>query len=300
VETIIAETIPEYLEAGITVGLLNSHQGKQWRAAKKIKWDAIICHSDDLVQRVKGSWPKPQLISVTHYGYAAQPSKWHRSYKRVFGDLSLADKIVCLSPAIFETFRNFYPATKLVLAPNGSSFNPILADLKVEDLIYLGKIENRKKQYECWKKLSDSNIKIKFPGPIEDLRVLSEIKATPGLLDIFVGSISRDVLIRELSKYRALLLLSDGEADALVLYEAQLAGLPIIVNHDSLGGQDPSLPWVKVIKDVGQIELALEQIESQNIPRNQISDYARINYCWKIRLKPIIEIISIPAGGMVS
>jgi len=289
VETIISETIPHYISAGISVGLLNSHQGKQWKKAKRIEWDSIICHSDDLVKRVRKYWPNVKLISGTHYGYAAQPSKWHKSYRKVFKDLSLAEKVVCLSPAILGTFIEFFPKEDLLYAPNGSSFEPLENETSNGEIIYLGKIESRKKQYECWKSLSESGLKVKFAGPIEDSRVLAELHHEPTLNQTFPGPVSRETLVKELSKYRALLLLSDGEADALVLYEAQLAGLPIIVNKDSLGGQDGNLPWVNVINDVDEIGNALQELDSQNISKRQIASFAKENYSWAKRLKPIIE-----------
>ena len=291
VETIISETVPHYLNAGLSVGLLNSLQGKQWKLAKGINWDHIICHSDDLVKRVRKNWPSTNLVSITHYGLAAQPEKWHRSYRKVFQDLHLANQIVCLSPAIMQTFQKYFADDKLLLAPNGSSFNPKIKFEKNRKVIYLGKVEERKKQFECWKALQNSGFEIEFIGPIEDKRVISEIKKSSLINKIFVGPVNRSYLVEELSKYQALLLLSEGEADALVLYEAQLAGLPVITNSQSLGGQDPKLPWIKVVSKVEQIQDAIIELESAGFDKNDITTYSQNNYNWESRLKPIIELV---------
>ena len=94
--------------------------------------------------------------------------------------------------------------------------------------------------------------------------------------------------IEELRNYKALILQSQGEADALVLYEAQMAGLPILVTKEGIGAQDISLPWINLIDDASsptEIEGIVDSIH--NTP-DEIAAYARANYSWTIKKAALI------------
>jgi glycosyltransferase involved in cell wall biosynthesis len=152
-------------------------------------------------------------------------------------------------------------------------------------------VEKRKKQFELWESLRTSQLEIIFAGPIVDERVIHGIATDPKLTDTFIGPISRENLITELGKYSSLILISDGEADALVLYEAQLAGLPVLVTERSLGSQNPELDWICVISEsptAEEIHSALTAVISS--PLN-ISKYALENYSWPVRNKKLVTLL---------
>ena len=264
VETIIAETIPEYLARGVSVGLLNSQNWAEWRKASRNRYDVIICHSDSHLDKVRKHWPATPLVAVTHYGLAAQPHIWHPSYKRVFNSISKADKIVCLSPAILETFSGLIPLNQLVQFGNGTAFvsKPLLK--KSDVIVMVGKVEARKRQYELWQYAMNNKINIHFIGPIADSRVLKHLKRDRDLEQYFKGPKNRIELSNELPQYKALALLSEGEADALVLYEAQCAGLEIIINKASLGDQDLGLPWIHIADNFDELKEIINKISAQN------------------------------------
>jgi hypothetical protein len=291
VETIIAETIPTYLESGINVGLLNTQNVLEWKKSLKISYDVIICHSDTHIEKVRRYWPNTPLISVTHYGLAAQPDLWHPSYRKVLSSLSHADKIVCLSPAIFKTFSQFLPTEKLVQIGNGSSFSSTQFNEKRNTAVVVGKIEVRKRQFELWEYSKLHGLGIDFLGPIEDLRVSELIKRDKTQGAVFKGPRSRSELTLELPSYKALVLISEGEADALVLYEAQLAGLEIIVNSDSLGSQDPKLPWVHLVDKFEDLNQVFQEISMNPYDPHKIVAHAKKHYRWNARLKPLITLI---------
>ena len=291
VETIIDETIPIYLQNGIDVGLLNTQNFLEWKKASKISYDVIICHSDTHIQKVRKYWPNTPLIAVTHYGLAAQPDLWHPSYKRVFSSIIKADKIVCLSPAIFKTFSKLISEDKLILAGNGSRFTSVANDDKGNIFVVVGKVEERKRQFELWKYATEHGIEIRFVGPIEDPRVLEILAKDVDTRNIFLGARSRTELALELPNYRALILLSKGEADALVLYEAQFAGLEILVNWESMGNQDPTLRWIHLINNLEELNEAVTQIIQNPIDPQVVSKYADAHYRWNTKLIPILELI---------
>ena len=291
VETIIAETIPVYLKNGISVGLLNSDNWFEWRNARKYSYSVIICHSDTHLRKVRKYWPLTSLIAVTHYGLAAQPTLWHPSYRKVFNSVLSADKVVCLSPAVLKTFAQLIPEEKLVQIGNGSGFTSKPQIEKTGSIVMVGKIEERKRQYELWKFAAKNNIDIRFIGPIQDPRVIDAMKNDDRLSDYFLGSKSKSELAAELPQYKAILLLSEGEADALVLYEAQFAGLEVITNIASLGSQNPDLPWVHIVEDFEDLKRVIKEVSHKPVNPTDISDYANKHYRWDTKLNPLIDLV---------
>jgi hypothetical protein len=298
VETIISETIPVFLQNNIDVSLLNSESYFQWRNAKRRKYDVILCHSDTHMNRIRRNWKSVPIIAITHYGLAALPEHWHKSYKKAFYSLSLADAIGCLSPAIYRKFLTLQRNVKLVGVLNGTSFqsNPEYKD--TTKFLVLGKVESRKRQYELWHYGKKRNIEIHFIGQIEDIRVKKILIEKPESQDSFLGPRSRSELSRLMPQYSCLILDSEGEADALVLYEAQIAGLEIITNSASLGNQDSSLAWIHVIENEDDLEIATKKIKDNPIDPFLISKYADENYRWETRILPLIgEIRDLAAHG---
>lgn len=289
VETIISETIEIYESNGFKVWLLNSQNPLTWRKAKKLRFDVILNHSDRDSKRILKYFPNTKFVTVSHYGLGARENLWDKSYKNILNDMKLSEKIVCLSPAIFDIYSKYIPKKSLIFSPNGTAFKPIVGNDQSQPLLYLGKVEKRKYQYEIWQKLSQSGINIIFAGPIVDSRVLDEIKKTPKLKDIFIGPVSRDYLEKNLCKYSGLFLNSIGEADALVLYEAQVAGLPIITNNHSIGSQDIKIPWVKVLEEDFDANEIIKFLSSLKEGPEQISQYARNNYSWEVRNKVLTD-----------
>ena len=179
----------------------------------------------------------------------------------------------------------------MVISPNGSSFSPLVSEMPGEGIICVGKVEPRKKQFELFESLSEIGVEITFVGEIADKRVQNLLERDPGLARFFVGPWSRNELSKSLSKYKALLLSSLGEADALVLYEAQLAGLNVIVNKSSLGSQDSTLPWIHVTNDdLTSQELSMA-IEHAYLFPLEITRYANLNYNWQKRNLALMNLI---------
>lgn len=298
VETIIWETIPIFLKNNINVGLLNSQSYFQWRKAKKRKYDVILCHSDTHIRRIRRNWKKNQILAITHYGLAAQPKLWHKSYKKTFESFQMSDLIGCLNPEIYKKFSGLMPVEKLLNVVNGTTFDSNPSRKTKTSFVLLGKVESRKKQYELWEYAKAKKMDIHFIGPIEDDRVKEVIKRDTNARNSFLGPKTRDELSSLMPKYSCLILLSEGEADALVLYEAQIAGLEIISNSASIGNQDLSLPWIHIIEKESDLESVAKSISQKPIDPFLISKYAEENYRWEVRLQPIINAIrKLSANG---
>jgi hypothetical protein len=292
VELLIHESIPSYITEGYEVWILNSRARREWKTAAKEDFRLILNHSDIDSPRIRRHWPNSILVTVTHYGLAAQPEKWNRGYRKVIQGLKFSDKIVCLSPSILSTFLNYFDATKLLLSPNGCSFEFAGKKIRNGPILYLGKVEKRKRQYEVWSLFKDSDIDILFAGPIVDERVLELISLDASSRKYFIGEIDRVSLQELFSKCSSLMLISEGEADALVLYEAQFAGLPILVNVESLGSQDCQLPWVRLISSSPSPQEILKELSSVASSGDEISLYANANYSWNVRNSKLIRLLN--------
>lgn len=292
VETIIAETLDMYIQGNYQVSLLNSMNLKHWQKAKKFEFDIILCHSDVHAKRALRLWKSIPVVAVTHYGLAAYPDLWHSSYRRTFESIARCDVIVCLNPEIKKTFTALGVTARLITSPNGSEFIPNVTRLrKPYQFVVLGKVEERKQQFEIYQMSKNTEANFIFVGEIVDARVKSLISADPSIASVFVGEWNRDQLRERLGELGCLVLMSKGEADALVLYEAQLAGLPIVVTKSALGSQSSDLPWVKILGDVFEFEEILRSSESVINSPLEIAEFADNNYRWKDRNRPLMEIL---------
>jgi hypothetical protein len=98
-----------------------------------------------------------------------------------------------LSPRILEEFAKHLNPDKLILSPNGTSFNPRIVNHELQKkFICLGKIEPRKKQYEIYNYLASLDFEIDFFGNVEDPRVKLCMSEDTHAAKCFKGPITRD------------------------------------------------------------------------------------------------------------
>lgn len=292
VEIIVSETLGLYTAAGFDVWVLNSRNSRKWREAKEINFPIILSHSDIDNPRIRSSWPNAKIVGVSHYGLGAYQEKWDKGFKKILIGMKSCDYVICLSKEVATTFSMHIPVEKILISPNGSAFESNCDQPgEINKIICLGKVETRKKQYELWQSLKSSNTEIIFAGPIVDERVIREIAIDPILINSFIGPINRENLITELGKYSSLILISDGEADALVLYEAQLAGLPVLVTERSLGSQNPELDWICVISEFPTPEEIHSALSAVISSRSYITKYALENYNWGVRNEKLVSLL---------
>lgn len=296
VETVISETLHIYIQEGYEIWLINSKHYSDWNDIKTKNFDVILSHSDYHAITLSKLWESTPKIIVSHYGLAAYPARWHKSYIKVIKNYSTFTKIVCLSPRVLETFSGMLTQEKLLLSPNGSSFDPVLHTNHNSVYLCIGKIEERKMQYELFLKFKQSGVKIHFIGPIADERVSKLMETDKEAYESFLGAFSRDELKSSISFYKGLILFSKGEGDALVLYEAQLAGLPIFVTEEALGAQDAELNWVNIISENSSVNEIERKYQSSETDKMIISTYAQKNYNWEVRNSNLTQLIRDLAG----
>ena len=173
------------------------------------------------------------------------------------------------------------------MVPNGVDARDYTVDEKVKDVIYLGKVEPRKKQIDVVNVLS-SKVNIEFVGPIVDPRFveLDDVKKLK-----FKGPWSRGEVLERLARYKVLVLFSDGEADALVLHEAQAAGCSIVVSSNALGSQDGGLDWVYVVDELDRLEeVILKALLENSLYSEKIRNYAEQNLTWEKNVSSLMEV----------
>jgi hypothetical protein len=112
----------------------------------------------------------------------------------------------------------------------------------------------------------------------------------------YCGEWTREKLYSELTFHDNLVLLSDGEAHALVLNEAMAAGLGVVTSELAWSNVDPKLPFVSIIPellvgDKDYVSHVINQNASLSISnRSLIREYAR-SWSWE----NVVKSVYVPA-----
>ena len=159
----------------------------------------------------------------------------------------------------------------------------------IDKTIYLGKITNRKGQSRY---CNLEGIHIVGPGG-------------EGLPN-YQGTWTREEVYSKLGDYGNLLLLSDGEADPLVVKEAMMAGLGVVINETSGKNLDRNLDFISIIPDSRCDDLDYIQCIINNNrkisyqKRDSIKQYALAHFSWKPLISRYIEIIQYQLSNLSS
>jgi hypothetical protein len=220
----------------------------------------------------------PKIAITSHYPYIDQPEK-HRAdgYTSVFSFLTHQTKYYnfVLASKDYDAFiRAGANPNLLRKIKNGidSSLFRFTERPSKNRTICLGKISPRKNQV-----LLQSIQGIDFVGDNADSKFNARTSS-------YLGPWTRDEIHNNLTQYVNLILLSEGEADPLVVKEALVAGLGVIVNSSSSENLDVSLGFVTVIDDdkitnLDYIEDKIEENKSRVfLHRKEIREYGITNF----------------------
>jgi glycosyltransferase involved in cell wall biosynthesis len=241
VELLVWNQAAFFQSQGCEVAILNSWSFRDWLTAILWQPTVIVNHYDVFAFRsymISRLTHRP-LVSISHYADLDKQSRWDLFFEQYFHWFKKSEKIVALSPGIATFLRRSVNVDKVRVIPNGVPVKNFKGGESSSRLLYLGKVEPRKRQIET--QLLGLDYQIDFVGQIVDERFHS--------LDIgakrnFVGPWTRSEVFNNMHKYAAICLFSVTEGDALVLYEAQAAGLGVFVTDGALGSQSLDLPWV--------------------------------------------------------
>jgi glycosyltransferase involved in cell wall biosynthesis len=227
-----------------------------------------------------------KILYTSHYAYLteagfpenrpANQMYYKNIVKKLIENSSLVT-INAISQEISDVYTKLGFTGKINIYPNGARenlFNYVENPQHKHKSIYLGKVEIRKKQYKY-----QSIHNIDFVGNYHD----SPFDITnPN----YLGEWDKKTLYENLTQYANLLLLSDGDADPLVVKEALMAGLGIVVSECSAANLDNTKPFITIISndkldDMQYIRMRIIENRMYSVAHRQsIRDYAIANFSW--------------------
>lgn len=235
-----------------------------------------------------------RVALTSHYGYLTQPHRWDEGYRRIFAACcNSGATIFALSQQIANVYKSAgLPNEKIRVVPNGvnfESFRFLESKSPFGKTACVAKVESRKRQVATQ----------------EIDRVFYYGRTAPGFEWFsghknYCGEWTREKLYSDLTLHDNLVLISDGEAHALVLNEAMAAGLGLVVSELAWSNVDPKLPFLTVVPEllVGDSDYLSHVIEQNAINsasiRGQIRDYAE-KWSWSniVRDRYLPQVISL-------
>jgi glycosyltransferase involved in cell wall biosynthesis len=234
-----------------------------------------------------------KILYTSHYAYLSSPlfieSNFAYYFQNIFNKvIEYKEKIEInsISPIISEVYRKHGFNGKINDICNGARedlFRYTLEPNKSNKSVYVAKIEKRKSQYK-YQSIAD----IDFVGNFHD----STFDTTK---PNYLGEWNKGTLYENLTEYGNLILLSNGEADPLVVKEGLLAGLGVVVSECSSANLDLSKEYITVIpndklEDIEYITKKIIENRQHSINhRNEIREYAMENFAWSSIIRKYIR-----------
>jgi glycosyltransferase involved in cell wall biosynthesis len=227
----------------------------------------------------------PLIFYTSHFAYLTHPhfeSQYAYYFQNIFTRvLEYSHKIflMVISDKIFQKYAEHgFPPQRMSVLQNGAredvfQYKPI-APLHPGKSIYLAKIEERKAQY-----LYQSIPSIDFVGNYASSQF--DIRSVQ-----YLGEWDKPKLYQSMTDYANLVLLSDGEADPLVVKEALMAGLGLVISSCCTANLDLSKPFITVVPngklgDVEYVRGVIEQNRKVSLAmRDEIRAYALKEFSW--------------------
>jgi len=283
----------ELRRQGHTVDIINTpHMSEMIARIQQLKPDVVHIQYDNYGCIIPDIVGYCHVVAVTgHFAYLDQPETWN-SYRDVWNGMthhphSNVYQFV-LSESIAKVYRELgVNPGKIMLAPNGAdpqlfafAEHPLHADRS----IVVAKVERRKGQY-----LLQDNSEVWFAGNRgDDTFDYSNPR--------WLGEWSKTCVYQSLTHYGNLVLLSEGEADPLVVKEALVAGLGVVVSPWATANLDLSQPFITVIpadrmRDRVFVDHAIRANRTISLRmRAQIREYSRQFY-WSTLVHHYVEVL---------
>jgi glycosyltransferase involved in cell wall biosynthesis len=257
-----------------------------------IKPDVVHIQYDEFVSIIQYIKYSCKIIALTsHFGYITQKNKWssyHTIYNQILTSFDTNVFQFCLSNEIKQLLiSDGYPAQNIYVTPNGVNsklFKFTENPKNYDKSIYLAKIDYRKRQSKF------INIEsLYFAGNCSDPDFDTSNKR-------YLGEWSKEYLYQNLTDYGNLVLLSDGEADPLVVKEALVAGLGIVISEFATANLDLTKEFINVIpenkiNDIQYVEQIIIKNREYSIKhRNEIREYG-LTFCWTNIVDKYIDLL---------
>ena len=283
VESLIWDYSTILKNIGFDVDIINeSNTEVMLNTINSKSYDFVHIHYDVFYHIIPRINCKNVAIS-SHYPYVDQFNKHEADgYSHIFKYLSSNNDfyLFCISRKDMKAFLdNGANPEKTFLLENGANPNNFRFDnqcLLKNRSIYLGKIEERKRQH-LFQSITGIDFIGKYGGTKFDTanpNYLGEIKPREKLFDI-------------LTNYANLVLLSTGEnGSPLVVKEALCAGLGVVISEFAASELDTDKNFITVIPEsmIGNLNFIQEEIiqnrESSVSRRDEIRKYFDDNFSW--------------------
>jgi glycosyltransferase involved in cell wall biosynthesis len=223
---------------------------------------------------------------ITHPDFSSQYSYYYNNFfKKVIGYQNKVTLNV-ISNEIKDVYRKSGFNKKINVICNGARedlFDFTTSPTLLNKSVYIAKIEKRKGQYKY-----QSLPGIDFVGNYQD----SDFDTNrPN----YLGEWDKQTLYKNLTNYGNLVLLSEGEADPLVVKEGLIAGLGVVVSECASANLDLTKPFITVIPNdkLGDLQFVYRKIVENRLAsiqmRQEIHQYAMDNFAWGKIIEKYIE-----------
>lgn len=238
-----------------------------------------------------------KIYYTSHYAYITHP-KFKEKYSGYFNNIFMQTiknkykiRLNVISQKIKDVYVRYgFPSDHINVLYNGAREDKFIfykKPKKSEKSIYLAKIEQRKKQY--------------IYQSIQNIDFIGNYHGSPfdKNNNNYLGHWTKDILYKNLSHYGNIILLSDGEADPLVVKEGLIAGLGVVVSECASANLDLSKPFITVIpneklNDLKYVEEMIKKNREISVNmRDEIRKYALENFSWKKVIEKYIILISV-------
>lgn len=295
VESIVWDYYQNLLKRGHSVHIVNTSNPNQIIVeTNAIDTDIVHIMYDDHI--VVAPFIKCSKIYYTsHYAYITHPTfatTYSYYFKNIFMKAIEYQKYItinAISNHIEMVYRQYGFVGKINVLCNGAredcfrySLEPSLSNKSA----YVAKVEFRKGQY-----IYQNIPNINFIGNYHDSPFNTKVTN-------YLGEWDKPTLYNELTDYANLILLSDGEADPLVVKEALIAGLGLVISECACANLDLSLPFITVIPNDKRADLNYvkrEIIRNKIVSlehRTQIREYGLSKFAWNVILDKYEQLIS--------
>ena len=229
---------------------------------------------------------KCKLIFYTsHYAYLTHPNFVSHSvyyFRNIFSKVIHFKDYIHIN-AISKEIKDIYirygfPQEKINVIHNGSredQFKFIENPNKGGKSIYIAKIEKRKRQYK-YQNIDNIDFVGNYDNSSFDVNNAN-----------YIGHWNKNKLYNNLSNYGNLILLSDGEADPLVVKEGLIAGLGVVISECASANLDLTKDYIDVIPndkldDMEYITDIIEKNRKKSLEmRKEIREYGLNTFSWK-------------------
>ena len=229
-----------------------------------------------------------RILYTSHLAYLTHPNfetLVPDYYEDIFKQVIQYQKqftLHALSKEVENVYKKHGFQGKSVVLRNGArAFRVTLSPTKGDRSIYLGKIEFRKAQYKY-----QTIPCIDFVGNYYD---------SPFEFTNHIGEWDKETLRESLTEYGNLILLSEAEADPLVVKEALMSGLGLVLSECSCANLSDK-PFITIIpndklEDLAYVSDQLEKNRAYSLAhREEIIEYAT-HFTWNTIIKEYVSLL---------